>query len=147
MATITPTLTVDPTTMAANWGPGVQNNAMKWKAKTLKPKRLFNANATQSQATLLQKVQAAIAANRYVTAVGKVDMQAMADAIDTYGESNYSNAGLNKAKKYANKTTALAGAINASLAAVAAIPRGTDANNENRALTFMRTMRTYKGKI
>jgi hypothetical protein len=147
MAVITPTLTVDPARMAANWGPGVQNNAMKWKQKTLAPKKMFNANAAQSQATLLQKVQAALAANRYVNAMGKVDLQAMATAIDTYGEQNYSNAGINKAARYANKTTAVAGAINAALAAVAAIPRGTDANNDNRALTFSRVMRTYKGKI
>jgi hypothetical protein len=147
MATITPTLTVDPARMAANWGPGVQNNAMKWKQKTLTPKRLFNTNAAQSQQTLLTKVQAAVAANRYVTAVGKVDLAAMATAIDTYGETNYANSGLNKAGKYAAKTPRLAIAINAALAAVALIPRGTDANNDNRSLTFARTMRTYKGTI
>lgn len=147
MATITPTLTVDPARMAANWGPGVQNNATKWRDKTLTPKRLFNANAAQSQATLLTRVQAAVAANRYVTAVGKVDMAAMANAIDTYGMSNYSASGINKAPKYAAKTPRLAIAINAALAAVALIPRGTDANNDNRALTFARTMRTFKGTI
>jgi hypothetical protein len=147
MATITPTLTVDPARMAANWGPGVQNNATKWRDKTLTPKRMFNANAAQSQATLLIKVQAAVAANRYVTSVGKVDLTAMANAIDTYGMGNYSAAGVNKAAKYAAKTPKLASAINAALAAVALIPRGTDANNDNRALTFSRTMRTYKGTI
>lgn len=147
MATITPTLTVDPARMAANWGPGVQNNATKWRDKTLTPKRMFNANAAQSQATLLQAVQTAVAANRYVNSVGRVDLTAMANAIDTYGMNNYSQAGINKAPKYAAKTTKLATAINAALAQVALIPRGTAANNDNRALTFARVMRTYKGTI
>jgi hypothetical protein len=79
--------------------------------------------------------------------VGKVDLNAMANAIDTYGEANYAASGVNKSGKYAAKTQNLSTAINAALAAVALIPRGTDANNDNRSLTFARTMRTYKGKI
>lgn len=147
MATITPTNTVDPNRMAANWPIGVQNNATKWKDKTLAPKRMFNANAAVSQQSLLLAIQQAIAANAYVNGVSKVDLAAMANAIDTYGQANYSASGMQKAAKFAAKTNALASAINTSLSAISSIPKGTTANNENRMLTFTRTMHTFKGKI
>ena len=146
-ATITPTNTVDPAAMAANWPVGVQNNALKWKNKTLAPKRMFNANATQSQQSLLLAVQTAVANNAYVNGVGKVDLAAMATAIDTYGQAAYDASGTQKAAKFASKTVNLANAINAALQQVNLIPRGTPTNNDNRAATFARVMRTFKGKI
>ena len=63
MATITPTLNTNPTTMAANWSKGVAANAQKWLAKYLAPKALFNANPTQSQAAWTAGIAAAQARN------------------------------------------------------------------------------------
>ena len=147
MATITPTNQVNAATMAANWGPGVTNNAQKWQKKTLNPKVLFNANPQQNQANWTAGVNNAAALGTYATKIAAVDLTAMANGIATYGTSNFAAAGTNKAAKYAAKTAALAAAETAVLQQVLALPKGAGANNENRMLTWSRGMRAYKGKI
>jgi hypothetical protein len=147
MATITPTTQINAANMAANWGPGVINNAQKWQKKTLAPRALFNANPTQNQANWTTGVNRAAAAGTYATKIANVDMAAMANAIATYGTTNYSAAGTNKAAKYASKTAALASAETAVLATVAQMPTGKGANNEARMLAWSRGMAAYKGKI
>lgn len=147
MATITPTNQVNAATMAANWGPGVTNNAQKWQKKALNPKVLFNANPQQNQANWITGVNNAAALGTYATKLANVDLAAMANGIATYGTTNYAAAGTNKAAKYAAKTTALAAAETAVLQTVLAMPKGAGANNENRMLAWARGMRAYKGKI
>jgi hypothetical protein len=71
----------------------------------------------------------------------------MATGIATYGTTNYSASGLNKAAKYAAKTTALAAAETAVLGTVLSMPKGAGSNNENRMLAWSRGMAAYKGKI
>jgi hypothetical protein len=147
MATITPTNQINPTSMAANWGPGVINNAQKWQKKTLAPRALFNANPTQNQANWTTGVNRAASLGTYATKVAAVDLTAMANGIATYGTTNYAAAGTNKAAKYAAKTQALAAAETTVLATVLAMPKGTGANNEARMLAWSRGMAAYKGKI
>jgi len=147
MATITPTNTINPATMAANWGPGVQNNAQKWQNKTLNPKVLFNANPQQNQANWTAGVQAAAANGTYATKIAAVNLATMATGIATYGTTNYAAAGVNKAAKYAAKTQALAAAETAVLGQVLAMPKGRGANNNNRMLAWANGMAAYKGKI
>jgi hypothetical protein len=147
MATITPTTTINPTTMAANWGPGVTNNAQKWQNKTLNPRALFNANPTQNQANWTAGVQAAAAQGTYATKIQNVNLGTMATAISTYGTSNYAAAGTNKAAKYAAKAQALAAAESQVLATVSAMPKGRGANNNARMLAWSNGMATYRGKI
>jgi len=147
MATITPTNQINAATMAANWGPGVTNNAQKWQKKTLNPRSLFNANPTAAQTAWSSGVQRALAAGTYATKLGAVDLSMMATAISTYGTTNYANSGTNKAAKYAAKTTALAAAESAVLSNVLSMPTGKGANNEARMLAWSRGMAAYKGKI
>jgi len=147
MATITPTGTVSATVMAANWGPGVRNNAQKWLQKYLAPKRLFNADQAGSQAAWNTGVQAALAANSYQNGMANADVTQAANNASQYGVTNYGNAGTAKAYKYTAVAPALANAVNTSLQAIAGLPRGKGANNENRMLTFSRTMASFKGKI
>lgn len=147
MATITPTTSVNPTTMAANWGPGVINNAQKWQKKTLSPRALFNANPTQMQANWTNGVNQAAAQGTYASKIAAVDLNQMATAISTYGTTNYAAAGTNKAAKYAAKTQALAAAETNVLQSLASMPTGKGANNEARMLAWSRGMAAYKGKI
>ena len=147
MATITPTTQINPATMAANWGPGVINNAQKWQKKALNPRSLFNANPQQNQANWTAGVQRAAAQGTYASKLASVDLGMMANAISTYGTTNYAAAGTNKASKYAAKTQALAAAESAVLQTVHAMPTGKGANNEARMLAWSRGMSTYKGKI
>jgi len=147
MATITPSTQIDAQTMAANWGPGVINNAQKWQKKTLKPRRAFNADPTQNQTNWTQGVNRAAAQGTYAAKLAAVDLNMMADAIATYGTTNYAAAGTNKAKKYAAKTAALAAAETAVLQTVSSMPTGKGANNEARMLAWSRGMAAYKGKI
>ena len=147
MATITPTNQINAANMAANWGPGVINNAQKWQKKTLAPKVLFNANPTQNQANWTTGVNAAAAAGTYAAKIAAVDLTAMANGIATYGTTNYGASGTQKAAKYAAKTTALAAAETAVLATVINMPKGAGPNNEARMLAWSRGMRAYKGKI
>jgi hypothetical protein len=147
MATITATSTINPATMAANWGPGVTNNASKWKAKTLAPRVMFNANPLANQAAWSLGVNAAIAAGSYATGLSNTDMAAMATGIDTYGFAAYSASGTQKAANYAKKTAALAQAETTVLATVLAMPKGRGANNTARMLAWKSGMEAYKGKI
>lgn len=142
---ITPTNTVDPSTMASNWGPGVRNNSQKWLNKYLKPKRAFNATPDQSQATWAAKLQEAISANSYAAGMANADLNQAAQNATQFGQANYAAAGTNKAAKYAKKAPALASAINSVLSTLPA--RGTAADNDNRMLSFARGMRQFKGKI
>lgn len=147
MATITPTSTINPTTMAAHWGPGVTANAGKWMNKTLNPRALFNANPTQNQANWIAGVNAAAANGTYANKIAAVDLTAMANGISTYGQTNYAAAGTQKAAKYAAKTNALAAAETSVLATVLAMPKGKGAANNARMLAWSTGMAAYKGKI
>jgi hypothetical protein len=147
MATITPTNQINAANMAANWGPGVTNNAQKWQKKTLNPRQLFNADPVGNQANWSAGVQRALAANSYANKLQSVDLGMMANAIAGYGTNNYAAAGTNKAAKYAAKTQALAAAETSVLATVIAMPKGKGANNEQRMLAWSRGMAAYKGKI
>ena len=147
MATITPTTTINPATMAANWGPGVINNAQKWQKKALNPRALFNANPQQNQANWQAGVTRAAAAGTYATKLQNVDLGMMANAISTYGTTNYAAAGTNKAPKYAAKTNALAAAETQVLQQVEAMPKGKGQNNINRMVAWANGMAAYKGKI
>ena len=147
MATITPTSQINPTTMAANWGPGVSNNAQKWMNKTLAPRVLFNANPTQNQTNWIAGVQAAAANGSYATKLAAVNLANMANGIATYGVANYGASGTQKSAKYAAKTAALATAETAVLQTVLAMPKGRGANNNNRMLAWANGMAAYKGKI
>jgi hypothetical protein len=147
MATITPTSTINPATMAANWGPGVINNANKWMNKTLAPRVLFNANPAATAASWATGVQAAVANGSYATGLASTNMAAMANGIATYGVAAYGASGSQKAANYAAKTQALAAAETAVLATVLAMPKGRGANNTARMLAWKTGMEAYKGKI
>ncbi len=97
MATITPTSTINPTTMAANWSTGVRNNAQKWLNKYLNPRAAFNANPTQSQAAWQAGVTRAISLGTYATKLGAADLTAAANNASSFGVVNYGNSGTTKA--------------------------------------------------
>src|SRR5258708_105969 len=147
MATITPTNQINPATMAANWGPGVINNAQKWQKKTLAPKVMFNANPTQNQANWTVGVNRAASLGTYPANIAAVDVAGMANGTATDGTPNSAPAGTNKAAKHAAKTAALAAAETAVLGQVLTMPKGKGANNEARMLAWSRGMTAYKGKI
>jgi hypothetical protein len=133
--------------MAANWGPGVSNNAQKWMNKTLNPRVLFNANPTQTAASWATGVQAAVANGSYATGLANTNMASMANGIATYGVAAYGASGTQKAANYAAKTQALAAAETQVLSTVLAMPKGKGANNNNRMLAWANGMAAYKGKI
>jgi hypothetical protein len=147
MATITPTTGINPTTMAANWGPGVSANAQKWLNKYLNPKVAFNSNPTQAQAAWQAGVTAAMAANRYATKMAAVNLTTAANNASTFGVTNYAASGTNKAAKYAAKTQALAAAETTVRATVEAMPKGRGQNNINRMVAWANGMAAYKGQI
>ena len=147
MAVIQPTAAINPATMAANWGPGVINNANKWQQKTLAPRVAFNADPQGNQQAWSTGVQGAIATGSYANGLANTDMAAMANGIATYGAAAYSAAGTQKAANYAKKTQALATAETAVRATVLAMPKGGSANNNARMLAWANGMRAYKGKI
>ena len=147
MATIQPTAAINPQTMAANWGPGVTNNAQKWMNKTLAPRVAFNADPQGNSAAWSQGVQAAITSGSYAAGLQNTNMAAMANGIATYGVTAYGASGTQKAANYAAKTQALAAAETTVRATVLAMPKGGSANNNARMLAWANGMRAYKGKI
>jgi len=146
---ITPTLSVSPTLMLANWTAGLQSptNQQKLVHKYLNPKRLFNADPAGAQVAFAAGVQRAIATNKYATNFGAADPNKAAANMQQYGGTNWSTAGTAKAYKYGNKTTALANAINTVLATVNSMPRGRGPNNQARMLAWFNGMSAYYGKI
>ena|SRR5579863_1970780 len=147
MATIQPTNQVNPATMAANWGKGVSNNAGKWSAAALAPRRLFNADPASAQASYAIGVQAAVANGTYANGLASTDLNAMANSIATTGQAAYAQSGTTKAAKYQRKTASLAAAINNVLSQIQSMPRGKGQNNINRMVQWATLMSQYKGKI
>lgn len=146
---ITPTLTVNPATMVANWSASLQSpvNQQKLINKYLNPKRLFNADPQGAQASYAAGVQRAISSNKYATNLAAADPNQAATNMQQYGGANWSTAGTSKKYKYQNKATNLANAINAVLATVSAMPKGRGANNQARMLAWFNGMSAYYGKI
>lgn len=72
---------------------------------------------------------------------GKAGWQA---AVASKGENNYSNGVNNAEEKVAQAFGPLLSFIDGAKAKIAAMPNVTDVDRENRMLTFVRTMRTYK---
>jgi hypothetical protein len=147
MATITPTTQINPTTMAANWGTGVANNAGKWLNKYLNPKAAFNANPTIAQQSWTVGIQNAQARNAYANGLAAADLTAAANNATQYGQANYANSGTAKAYKFARKSASLASALTAVKNQVASMPKGKGANNNARMLAWSNGMAAYKGKI
>lgn len=147
MATITPTLNTNPTTMAANWSKGVAANAQKWLNKYLNPKAAFNANPTQAQQAWITGINAAQARNAYANGMQNADLTMAANNASTFGVTNYAASGTNKAAKYSAKAPALANAINAVRATVEAMPKGGLTNGIARMTAWANGMAAYKGKI
>ena len=149
MATITPTLSVDPTVMTNNWSAGLQSpsNQQKLVAKYLKPKRLFNADPAGSHASWQSGINRATAANKYASGLAKANVDQAATNMQNYGGANWGTAGTTKKYKYAAVSTNLASAINSVLATVNAMPTGKGANNIARMNAWATGMAAFYGKI
>ena len=145
MATITPTLTIDPTVMANNWATGVAANAQKWLYKYLHPKALFNANPTQAQANWQAGINAAMARNAYSSGLQKASPTAAAQAASTYGVANYGASGTQKKAKFAAKTPALASAMSALRATIDAMPSATLQDRIARSVAWQNGLAALRG--
>lgn len=145
MATITPTLTIDPTVMANNWATGVAANGQKWLYKYLHPKALFNANPTQSQLAWQAGITAAILRNAYANGLSKASPSAAATAASTYGVNNYAASGTQKKAKFAAKTPALASAMSTLRATIDAMPSATLQDRVARSVAWQNGMGALKG--
>jgi hypothetical protein len=146
---ITPTTTINPATMTANWTAGLQapSNVQKLINKYNNPKAAFNANPAQAQASYQTGVARAIAANKYQNGMANANLNQASLNMTNYGGQNWSNAGTSKAYKYAAVAPALATAITAVKATVNAMPKGKGANNQARMIAWSNGMASYYGKI
>lgn len=146
---INPTNTIDPTVMTKNWTAGLQSasNAAKLAYKYQNPKAAFNANPTQSEASLVAGIQRMANAHKYANAMAKVDLNQAAQNMVNYGVANWQAAGANKAYKFAAVAANLATAISSVKAQVAAMPRGRGQANQARMLAWFNGMSAYYGKI
>jgi hypothetical protein len=146
-ATITPTSTINPATMAANWTKGVTNNGQKWLNKYLNPRALFNANAAQSQLAWQAGINRAMALGTYATKLAAADPTMAANNASTFGVQNYATSGTTHAPKYAAKTAALASALSTVRAQVLSMPNATLQDRLARMAAMANGMAAYKGKI
>jgi hypothetical protein len=146
---ITPTSQIDPTVMTNNWSAGLQSptNQQKLVYKYTHPRAAFNANPTQSQASLLAGVQRAVAANKYASSMAAVDLNQAATNMTNYGATNWGNAGTNKKYKFAAVAPALASAISAVKSQIGSMPTGRGQNNKARMVAWFDGMSAYYGKI
>lgn len=146
---ITPTTTINPATMTANWTAGLQapSNVQKLINKYNNPKAAFNANPTAAQASYQTGVSRAIAANKYANGMANANLNQASLNMTNYGGQNWSNSGTSKAYKYAAVAPALATAITAVKATVNAMPKGKGANNQARMIAWSTGMAAYYGKI
>lgn len=149
MAGITPTQTVNPQTLVANWTAALQSSANQQKLlnKYLNPKAAFNANPAQSQAAYATGVQRAIAANKYANGMANANLAAAAQNMQQNGITNWANSGTSKAYKLAAVAPALAAAINTVSQTVNNMPKGKGANNQARMNAWFTGMSSYYGKI
>lgn len=149
MATITPTLSVDPTVMTNNWAAGLGNptNQQKLVNKYLNPKRAFNADPAGFQQAWSAGITRAMSANKYANGLSNANLAQAATNMQTYGGANWGQAGTSKKYKYAAIATNLANAINSVMATVNSMPKGKGANNQARMLAWFNGMSSYYGKI
>lgn len=148
MASITPTLTINPTTMANNWKTYTAQAGPKWLAKYLAPRSAFNADPTGWQTAWYNGVQAAHAAGTPAKHFGAASvLNKAATAASTYGQTNYVNAATNKAGNYAASAGALATALSNARAHVAAMPNGTFEQRQQRMIAWATQMHAVKGTI
>ncbi len=145
MATITPTNSINPTTMATNWTTGVQNNGAKWLAKYLAPRVAFNADPTGSQTKWQNGINGAIARNAYATGMQNASLTVAATNAQSFGQANYVNAGSQKAAKYAAKTPALAAAMTTLRATVNGMDSSTLAARIAKSAAWANGMAALKG--
>jgi len=146
---ITPTSSINSTTMVANWTAGLQNptNVQKLITKYNNPKRLFNADPAGAQQAYSTGVTRAIAANKYAAGMAAANVNQASANMTQYGGANWSAAGTSKAYKFAAIAPALAAAETAVLATVNAMPKGRGANNQARMNAWFTGMSAYYGKI
>src|SRR5260370_38890399 len=104
---ITPTLTVNPTTMTNNWSAGLQSptNQQKLINKYLNPKALYNANPAQSQLSWSTGVSRALAAGKYAAGLAASDPNQAAANMQQYGGQKRSPARHRKKDKDATHAT------------------------------------------
>jgi hypothetical protein len=143
---IQPRGNIDPTQMSNNWLTGVTNNAPKWEAGVLSPRRMFNANPAAAQTAFAAGVNRAVAANSYANGLKNTDLTAMANNISTNGQGRYTSGATAKQAKYLKAATKVAPMINSALSSIANMPRGTLQQNLARATAFATAMAQNKGK-
>lgn len=146
---ITPTLQVDPTVMVNNWSAGLANpnSVAKLLYKYQHPKRAFNHDPAGQQTAYSAGVTRALQANKYATGMQHADLNQAATNMVNHGGTNWSNAGTAKQYKFKRKAASLAAAINQSMSAVDAMPKGRGANNRARMLAWFDQMSAHYGKI
>ena len=146
---ITPTLTVDPNLMSANWGTALTSGSGQAKLiyKYQHPKRLFNADPSGAQTAYQAGVNKALAVNKYAKGMAAADPNQAAANMVQYGGANWSQAGTSKLYKYQAKAAKLAALINSSLAVVNAMPKGKGAANQARMNAWFTSMSAGYGTI
>src|SRR5258708_24043524 len=111
---ITPTLTVNPTTMTNNWSLGLQSptNQQKLINKYLNPKALYNANPTQSQQAWSTGVTRALAAGKYASGLANSDPNQAAANMQQYGGQHRSTTRATQKHKLTGNTNKPASTVN-----------------------------------
>jgi hypothetical protein len=135
---------IDPTSMANNWGTRVGQSGANWRDKSLKPRRMFNADPAKAADAWIREVTQA--QPRYESGLANTDLAAMEASITGPGMSAFQQAGTTKKAKFAKVAPALANAISGVTAALPA-DRSTPEAREARMIAQSRGMRALKGQI
>lgn len=135
---------VTPQSAAANYVSGASTKGAKWATNYLHSKVDPFTAAADASATWLQNINTSGEAG-FKAGLARVNRAQVAQLVSTAGPGLYSNGVQNKgAARYATAAAQLIPAIQQVAANLP--PRGTEAQNEQRAIMMMRALKAMKGQ-
>lgn len=126
---------------------GVQNNATKWKERTMRPKRDPIEAAKAAAGKYKQKLQEALNEGRWEKALDQVDEDAMVEAIERTDPGQFVAGVQKRERKIRGKVERLRPLLVAHKQAVEKLPVDTDAQREQKMIANLRGMRAIGKKM
>jgi hypothetical protein len=120
---------------------GVAANSAKYAAGVRAPRKNFLEAAKASNQAWKNGVQAAVAGDRFLAGLGKVNPDEAIETAATLGAATYVQGVQGRAAKIQRIMTEVAPAMAAAVSTVRALPANTDADREARAVAMIRAAR------
>lgn len=135
---------ISPAEAAAKWARNAQSASGDYVAGAERTDKDPTALAIANQARLLSAFQDSVQSGRWAAALRAKGKQGWLEGIKTKGQANYGTGVSAAEPKVATAFGSLFPYIETVQRTVQSMPNNTDAERDNRMLTFIRGMRNYR---